>query len=84
MLTTGECSCRTLDMNSTANITNEDAIKADNADDMNRLGELLNEAFLLARKLEGRGIDMRSLGLASLTLKDFRNAAEDAYTRGKV
>lgn len=60
------------------------AIKADADEDMNKLGTLLHEAFEIARKLSGRGVDMAGLGLLPATIQRLSVAAENAYTLNLV
>lgn len=56
---------------------------SDADDDMAALGTALNEAYVLARRLKGRGVVMARLGLDPIDIKRMRDAAEDAYTLGK-
>lgn len=60
------------------------ALQADADEDMNALGNALAEAYRLARKLEGRSVNMALLGLPVPCIKDLRDAAENAYTLNRV
>ncbi len=54
------------------------------AEELNELGALLTNAWHLAKKLRARGVDMAALGVDPDVLRAIRDAAENAYTLGKV
>lgn len=60
------------------------AIQSDADDDMAELGRLLHEALVVAKRLEGRGVQMGNLGCSAEQVKRLSEGTEgDAYTLRK-
>lgn len=52
--------------------------------DMNDLGKRLHEALLLARRIEGKGVDMARIGLDVRTIERLRDEADNAFVFRKA